>query len=268
MELRKENLVDLKQEVLKQSNNGEKSRIILTGDKPILLATTVFMGSDTSEYNNHFYEFFQKNGIHSSLLDSFIYTLFKDLGVYGVIDYIPMEEVKKDVRAYKQESRLFFDQEFRNLLVSANIDALYSLNNGRFIANRSVDNLNIHELNNSFSFCGLTGTTKGLTNLLDKASINYHCMYGGGLDIRELKALNYYFTDDTIRYNKLLNIGKVRNKPLERKNMLPRSLDISLNDNMELTEFYNIFIEYLEWALNELERKGTYEAMSPMRKLN
>lgn len=267
MGLKKEDLVELKQDILKQSDNGKKSRIVLTGDKPIMLATTIFTETEDADYESRFYEFFKNNGISVSLLDSFIYTLYLELGVYGVIDYIPMSEAKKDILNYKQVRRYYYDQEFKRLLESAKIDALYSLNNGRFIANEKSDNLGIHELNSSFSFMGLTGVTKGLTDLLDEWEIKYHSMYGGGIDNEEFRKLKLSFTDDTIRFNHLLKIGKVKNKQLERKNMWPRMLDISMNDNMPLNEFYKVFIEYLEWALNELATKGTYEAMEPMRKL-
>lgn len=267
MEIKKEDLVALKQDVLKQSDNGKMNRIILSGDKPILLTTTIFTDSDGEDYSSSFYRFFQNNAYSTSLLDCAIYALYKELGVYGLIDYIPMDMVKKDIITYKQIIRYYYDKDFRKLLERGSIDALYSINNGRFIANAKSDNLGVHELDNSFSFCGLTGTSKGLTDILDREEIKYHSMYGGGLDPDELKKLKLYFTDDTIKFNQMLKIGKVRNKPLERKNMWPRTLDISLNDNIELNEFYRVFVEYLEWALRELETKGTYDAMSPMRKL-
>ena len=48
MGLKKEDLVELKQDILKQSDNGKKSRIVLTGDKPIMLATTIFTETEDS----------------------------------------------------------------------------------------------------------------------------------------------------------------------------------------------------------------------------
>lgn len=267
MELKKDDLIELKQSVLDIANNDDKSRIILAGNKPILLATTIFTNFDSEEYENRFYAFFQDNAYHTSLLDCFIYTLYKELGVYGVIDYISMREAKKDIRGYKKESRYYYDPEFRRLLTDASIDALYSLNIGRFIANRAQDVLNIHELNSSFSYCGLTGVSKHLIDLLDRDEIKHHSMFGG-TSIDEFKKLKINFTDDTIKYNSCLKIGKVKNKQVDRKNLWPRTLDISLNGDKDYIEFYSIFIEYLEWALNELETKGPNEAMAPMRKLN
>lgn len=267
MELKKEDLINLRQEVLDNDNENGKSRLVLTGDKPILLTTTIFTDTDSEEYKSDFYNFFKNNGLSISLLDSFIYSIYRDLGVYGVIDYVPMSEAKKDILSYKQVRRYYFDQEFKRLLEKAKIDCLYSLNNGRFIANSIVDNLGIHELNSSFSFMGLTGISKGLTDLLDEWEIKYHSMYGGGIDNEEFRKLKLFFTDDTIKFNRLLKIGKLKNKQLERKNMWPRMLDISINDNISLSEFYKVYIEYLEWALSELQTKGTYDAMSPMRRL-
>lgn len=267
MELKKEDFISLRQELLNIVDESIKSRLILTGDKPILLTTTIFIDSDSEEYKSNFYKFFKDNGIHNSLLDSFIYLIYRIYGVYGVVDYVPMSDARKDMLSYKQVRRYYYDKEFKKLLEDAKIDSIYSLNYGRFIANSAVDHFGIHELNSSFSFMGLTGVSKGLTDILDEYEIQYHSMYGGGIDNEEFKRLKLFFTDDTIKYNHLLKIGKIRNRELDRKNMWPRMLDISINDNISLNEFYKLFIEYLEWALSELQTKGTYDAMSPMRKL-
>ncbi len=270
MEMRKENLIDLKHEAFNLSNNETIDRIILEGKKPILLATTVFTETNKTDkdlFESSLYSFYKKNSFQETSLDDFIYSLYNELGVYGVIEYIPMSIAEKDLSFYEKVSRYYYNDDFRALIEKFNIDAFYSLNNGKFIVNREVDNLDVHEHNSSFAFYGLTGAAKGLTKLLDDAHLKFSTSYGGPLGKDEFEKLGLYFTDDVIRYYGNLNIGEVRNKPLERKNMWPRTLDISLNDNLDLEEFYKVFYEYLEWVLNELAVKGTYEAMAPMRKL-
>lgn len=249
---------------LQKSNN----RLILKGNKPILLTTTLLMNDVGNKEEFDMFEMFPltaKNSISRSYLDSLVFYLNEKYGINGIIDY---QQVEDDLfKAVNQLSahKLYSDETIRNFIQDENIQALLSLEVGRTTAS---DQATLAEKMSSYSFMGLTGVTIELSNRLKEASIPNHMQFGGSFSAKDFKELGYDFTDDTIAYNDFLSLGIIKCQQLPKEKVWPRTVEISVKseeDTYTLERLGGVLIEYFNWIEQELKEKGPANAMSPMK---
>lgn len=265
MKLVKDELMELRKDCVDLKKLDKEKKIVLEGEKPILLSATMFVG-DKQRYQSSFYDFMNKNNVDSSFLDMYIYKLYKEYGISGVIDYIPMEEACEHVMDFRNRTNCYYDSELRNLINKLEIDALIFLNYERFMINKKIDKACLFEQNSSFSYAGITGFTSNLACMLEKKGFDLHMMYGG-LEPKQFKKLGIEFTKDVLEYITFVSLGCPRKDNPDRDKLWPRTMDLSLMSSIDFAEFSKIFEEYLVWVNEEIKTKGTFDAMSPMRKL-
>lgn len=256
-------LYNAKEECLKLQKN--KDRIILPGKSPILLTTKLFK----NEYNakNAFLmpSLVLDNNINNSYLDALILYLNNEYGVNGIIDYIISTDYLPDDSRNFSVDKYYSDEEVRNIILNRNIQAFFSFKVGNTIANEALE---INEKMSSYSYMGLTGISEELSNLLNKYNYANHKGFGGQFNDNEFYKLGYEFTDDTISYNDMLFIGKVKNKELSKDKIWPRTVELTFkseDDYYNLERIGAILIKYFSWVEQELKEKGSKDAMSPMK---
>lgn len=244
-------------------------RLILSGNSPILLTTTI-LTADIDNFQNNYDKYSNFNGIStnymgSSYLDSIIMYLNKELGVQGIIDYLPVEDDILDIYEQLSINRRYFDDEIKKYLQSNNIQALFSFKNGKTLANEDVV---LTEKISSFSFMGITGITKELSKRVLDAELSCHTAFGGAINDRMFQRLGYEFTDDVIAYNNILNLGAIKGEELNPIKIWPRTVEFTIkneDDTYILEKIGSVLIDYFEWIEDELKEKGQYNAMSPMK---
>lgn len=249
--------------------NNNKRRLILKGNNHILVTTTILTedirNPKKSQETFSNFKVASENFIDNSYLDAFTMCLNQQAGVHAIIDYIPVEE---DILAILEQisiNKRYFDDEIRKYLIESNIGALFSIKTGDIIAGEKIITT---EKISSFSFMGITGITKELSNRLHNANIPNHTAFGGAINNIHFKELGYDFTDDTISYNSLLNIGVLKGKSLAADKIWPRTIELGIqaeNNTNNLERIGKVLIDYFAWIEKELEEKGPFNAMSPMK---
>lgn len=236
-------------------------RLILKGNSPILLTTNVLKENVENSQNIHNFIAASANSIDNSYLDALIFCLNHKLGVHGIIDYSPSEEDIINILEQISANRLYFDKELKRYLENNNIQALFSTKLGNTTANEDII---ITEKISSFSFMGMTGITKELSNRLKKVGISNHIAFGGAIDNKLFHELGYDFTDDTIAYNNILNIGTVKGKALNSDKIWPRTVELAIkqeDDTYNLEKLSHILIEYFDWIEIELKEESVKKSV-------
>lgn len=256
-----------KEKCIEIYNNNR--RLILKGNNPILVTTTILTEDIIKPRKSHEtfsnFKVASENFIDHSYLDAFTMCLNQQAGVHAIIDYIPVEE---DILAVLEQisiNKRYFDAEIREYLIDNNIGALFSIKTGDTIAGEKII---ATEKISSFSFMGITGITKELADRLHNANITNHTAFGGAINNIHFKELGYDFTDDTISYNNLFNIGVLKGKSLTADKIWPRTVELGIQaeDNTNnLERIGEVLIDYFTWIEKELKEKGTFNAMSPMK---
>lgn len=244
----------------------KNKRLILKGNNPILLNTTLFEeNTNTIDFINRTRYDFYWNSENISYLDALVMYLHEKYQVHGMIDYVDTIRDFGDVRRKITMGKYYSDSIVKEYIAKENVMAFLSLRVGETIAD---DKASIHEYISSFSFQGLTGISTELAEKMDMLGIKNHMMFGGGPSASEYKKEGYDFTDDTILYNNFTKLGITKNKELRRKKIWPRTVQIGMakeEGTSVIEEIGSILPEYFTWIEQELKEKGEYQAMSPMQ---
>lgn len=245
------------------------SRLVLKGNNPILLTTTVL--KENLEESKNFYNMLEtttlakNNSLSNSYLDALIIYLSENYGVNGIIDYLPVADNLVSIAKQINISKRYSDQEIRKIMFDRNIQVLINFKIGDVIKG---DSASITEKISSYSYMGLTGISIELAKKLKENSLQNHLGFGGSPNAYEFEKLGYKYTDDTITYNDKLFIGQIKGHSLSKKEIWPRSVELDFaqeDDTYNLEQIGDVLIDYFAWILEELKEKGTADAMSPMQ---
>lgn len=249
---------------LQKSNN----RLILKGNSPILLTTTLLKKNPKFDDDFEMFEVFPRsksNHVDVSYLDALTMYLNENYGVNGVIDYLPIADDIFKVVDQLSVYRHYNDKEIRQLILDNNIQALYSLKVDKVMNSEPIL---IAEKMSSYSFMGLTGISEELSKKLKENNLPNHMQFGGNFGFKDFKDLGYDYTDDTIEFNDLFRLGVIKRQTLPKEKIWPRTVEISFraeDDTYNLERVGSVLIDYFAWVEKELKEKGPANAMSPMK---
>lgn len=244
------------------------SRLVLKGNSPILLATTLL--KDNPEDSKNFYNMLEistlarNNSIDYSFLDALVICLNEKCGVNAIIDYLPVTDNPFTIINQLDVIRNYNDEETKRIILSNNIQVFLNLK----IEDMVKDIVTIAEKISSYSYMGLTGISKELSKRFKESGISNCMMFGGSPSAYEFEEIGYKYTDDTIAYNNNLYIGKAKGQSLTKNEIWPRSIELSFgleDDTNNLEIVSEVLIDYFAWIEKELKEKGPANAMSPMQ---
>lgn len=268
--MKKINSLDLYKTKEKCMNlQATNSRLVLKGNNPILLTTTLLKTNqkDSKSFYNmlEFSTIAQNNSLSSSYLDALIMHLNEKCGVNGIIDYLPVVDNFPAIAKQVNISRKYTDQKIRKIILDENIQVLINLKIGDVIKGEAAS---VTEKISSYSYMGLTGVSTELSKRLEENSLKNHLGYGGRPDAYEFEEIGYKYTDATISYNDKLFIGQVKGHALSKKEIWPRSIELDFvqeDDTNSIEKIGDVLIDYFTWIEKELEVKGSDAAMEPMQ---
>lgn len=245
------------------------SRLILKGNSPILLTTTLL--KNNPEDSKYFYNMLEmldlarNNSISSSYLDALIMYLNENFGINGVIDYLPAADNLVSIAKQIFMGKNYSDQEIRKIILDKNIHTLINFKMGDVIKGEGAS---LTEKISSYSYMGLTGISTELAKRLEENGLQNHMEFGGSPNAYEFEEMGYKYTDDTITYNDKLFIGQIKGDALSQKEIWPRSIELNFaheDDTYNLKQIGEVLIDYFTWIEQELKEKGPANAMSPMQ---
>jgi len=177
--------------------------------------------------------------------------------IFGVLDF-------KNLCAFN----LYNDENIKAFIKENNINALFHfVNTGRTTPYDVI----VGERISSFSYLGLTGITKNISNYLINNNIKFCYEYGWLPGIKEFKEYGYRFIDDVILYNEpLLENEILTNNEISSDKIWPRTVEFNFSPiNFELEQrikIFNAIEEYLPYVEKNIKESGVHNALEPMRK--
>lgn len=261
-------LYQAKDKCLRLENGNQ--RLVLKGNNPVLVISQLLDARNMAEEDLDKILSYDgvalDNYISTSYTDALTYLLHEKLGVHGIVSYLPLKEHSIENRYQLFRGNMYEDEEIQNLIQKENIQAIMTTKIGTMV---DRDVLSFTELTSSFAFAGCSGFSIGLEEQLDKKGIPNHNGFHIYPRDEQFKSLGYDFTDNTILYNRLVGLGKPKGEMLPQEKMWPRTMEIGFSDSMDNM---NAFLEgasevanYIQTVTQELENKGVYDALEPMR---
>lgn len=261
-------LYQAKEKCLRSEN--ENQRLVLKGHNPVLVISQLLDARNIKEGELDKILSYDgvalNNYISSSYTDALTCLLHEKLGVHGIVSYLPLKEHSIENRYQLFSGNMYQDEQIQKLIQKENIQAIMKTKIGTMV---DKDVLSFTEMTSSFAFAGCSGFSIGLEEQLDKKGIPNHNGFHIYPRDEQFKLLGYDFTDDTILYNRLVGLGKPKGEMLPQERMWPRTMEIGFSSSMDnmsaFLEGAGEVANYIQTITKELEDKGVYDALGPMR---
>jgi hypothetical protein len=260
----REHLEEAKRELLKLCEKRES--IIVEGDRPLLLIAN-YINDITSNKINYVSKITRDKDTFATL----VYLLSKLTNCHAIINCVDVDQsidnFDKFMAVEKSVSigSLLNNLRLREYILDNKIDAL--LNHKILYETPHNRDIEIFEYNSSFNYGGLTGYAQQLEQAAMNNGITTQLGFTTYPLIEELHKYGYKFVDSVIeRYSRFFSLGIIINKPLERNQMWPRSLEIigttEYRDNPDkLVLLSNTEIKFINNVLQDLNENGIYKGL-------
>lgn len=243
---------------LKQVIIKEVERYTLKGNCPILVATSLF--STLNQPLRELEKIIEKdkqvenNADFSSQTDSLAMFLNKAIGAHNIIDYYEPSHIRKENKDMLSIHKYYYDKDFKEYIIQNKIDLFVHLQVLDTLT--PTDFVSIVETTSSFSYLEVTEITKKLAKLLESNNIPNHV---GASRQQPLLKQGYCYTNAVIeKYKDIINLGELKQEPIPREKVWPRTLDIMISPAMNDEVFFSftdVIIHYLSWLKYEFNKK-------------